>query len=200
MKMNTIFSAIGLILLIAIGFFISRKKPSDPIENQNQHSETNSTQKKADPKAYVDLRQMAFDVDPEKLGISFSSNETKVFGVIMDIDMRGGIATLVSYSSGDASLYLSIGGGVIGGGQHESVNVAARAFTAKAQNYISKAAKIKETPAPEKGGVNIYLLTNSGKYLIKEQVSKFNDETSPLLPLFYAGNDVITQLRILSSK
>jgi len=59
----------------------------------------------------------------------------------MDWDLGDGIATFISFSTGDASMYLSSGGGLIGGGHHENVSVAAKTFVDKAQQYLDKTTK-----------------------------------------------------------
>ena len=100
------------------------------------------------------------------------SDKIIVYGIIMDCEINGGVATTVSYQTGDASLYLSSGGGVIGGGKYQSVNNAAKGFVALAQNFLDKAIKTKITSPPSAGEVNFFLLTNKGLYLGKEQMSK----------------------------
>lgn len=44
----------------------------------------------------------------------------------------------VLHQTGEASLYLSLGGGVIGGGQHQNVNSAAKQFVSLAQTFLDK--------------------------------------------------------------
>ena len=95
---------------------------------------------------YEGLRKMAFTATPEQLGLSLSADKTVVYGVIMDWEMSGATATTVSYQTGDASLYLSSGGGVIGGGQHQSVNSAAKQFVSLAQTFLDKTTKTETTP------------------------------------------------------
>ena len=194
----TITVLVGIVLVVAFLFFI--KKGNTKSISQKETVQTLPPQKQANKNPYSDLRQMAFDVSTQKLEISFPNDEVKVYGIIMDMDMGGGIATLVAYSTGDASTYLSTGGGVIGGGQHDAVNKAAKKLIAQAQNYLTKAILVSETPTASNGVVNIYFLTNNGKYLIKEQLSNFNSEKSSIQLLFYEANDVITQLRMCTNK
>lgn len=59
--------------------------------------------------------------------MSPSAELPRVFGVIMDTTFASGTVTLVALADGTASLYASTGGGVIGGGAHERVAVAAPA-------------------------------------------------------------------------
>lgn len=86
---------------------------------------------------------MAFSTTPEQPGLTLPTDDTVVYGIIMDWKIGGATATTVAYQTGDASLYLSPGAGVIGGGQHQNVNSAAKQFVNLAQTFISKVTKIE---------------------------------------------------------
>ncbi|MCU0431938.1 MAG: hypothetical protein MUC87_00630 [Bacteroidia bacterium] len=146
------------------------------------------------------LRNMAFSATPEQLGLTLPADKIIVYGVIMDWDMGGFTATTVSYCTGDASLYLSSGGGVIGGGQHESVSTAAKQFVAFAQQFLHNTTQTNETPLPITDEVKFYLLTNNGFYAGQEIMDNFENNTSRWLPLFEEGNNVLSELRMISQK
>ncbi|MEW5675793.1 hypothetical protein ABGT15_05730 [Flavobacterium enshiense] len=101
---------------------------------------------------------MAFSVSPEQLGLSLQNDKTEVYGIIMDWEMGGATATTISYITGDASLYLSSGGGVIGGGQHQNVSSAAKEFVKLGETYLNKTDKVEEPSLPNKNEV-IFLST-----------------------------------------
>ena len=109
--------------------------------------------------------------------------------------MGGTTATTVSYQTGDASLYLSSGGGVIGGGQHQNVNSAAKQFVTLAQTFLDKTAKTETKPLPATDEVKFYLLTNKGVFVGQETMKNFENKSSSWLKLFEEGNNVITELR-----
>src|ERR1044072_5497440 len=118
MKMTYIILAI--ILIGGLSLYIvscKGKSSSDTTKETTQQSTDTSSQKKVDPNnnPYEDLRNMAFGATQEQIGVNIPANETKIYGVIMDWDVGEGIATVVAFQSGDASVYLSSGGGVIGG-------------------------------------------------------------------------------------
>ncbi len=144
------------------------------------------------------LRDKAFAATPEQLGLSLPAGQTVVYGIIMDWGMDGATATTVSFQTGDASLYVSSGGGIIGGGQHQSVNDAAKQWVALAQTFLNKATGTKTTPLPEKDAVKFYLLTNKGVYVGQEQIKNFENNSSSWLDLFKEGNKVLTALREVS--
>ncbi len=150
--------------------------------------------------AFEGLRNMAFSATPEQLGLSLSTEKTVVYAVIMDWEMGGATATTVSYQTGDASLYLSSGGGVIGGGQHRNVNIAAKQFISLAQTFLDKATKTEATPLPSRDEVKFYMLTNKGVFAGQETIKNFENNTSPWLKLFEEGNNVLTELRKTSEK
>lgn len=47
---------------------------------------------------------------------------------VMDVAVTNGVATLVAINDGSVSLYLSSGGGILGGGAHATVSAAAEGF------------------------------------------------------------------------
>ncbi|KQB43965.1 hypothetical protein RCH33_455 [Flavobacterium daejeonense] len=150
--------------------------------------------------AFEGLRNMAFTATPEQLGLSLPTDKTVVYGVIMDWEMGGATATTVSYQTGDASLYLSSGGGVIGGGQHQNVNSAARQFVSLGQTYLVKATKTETTDLPTTDQVKFYFLTNKGKFVGQDNMKNFDNNSSEWLKLFEEGNNVLTELRMTTEK
>jgi len=76
--------------------------------------------------------------------------DSEIFGVIMDWEIGGGFATLVVFKTGYASIYLSSGGGVIGGGPNPNVNRAAKLFVDQAKNYFDKSNRMYAIPLAEK--------------------------------------------------
>jgi hypothetical protein len=118
----------------------------------------------------------------------------------MDWEIRGTIASTVAYQTGDASLYLSSGGGVIGGGQHQNVNSASKQFVSLAQTFLDKTTKTEATSLPVTDEVKFYLLTNKGIFAGQETMKNFENNTSAWLKLFEAGNNVLTELRKTSEK
>lgn len=153
-----------------------------------------------DENAFDGLRNMAFTATPEQLGLSLPTVGTFVYGVIMDWEMGGATASTVAYQTGDASLYLSSGGGVIGGGQHQKVKNAAIQFVSLAQTFLDNTIKTETTPLPSTNEVKFYLLTNKGVFVGQEQMKNFENNSSSWLKLFEEGNNVLTELRKVSEK
>jgi len=145
---------------------------------------------------YNGLRKQALEITAEQLGLHLPDNQPAVYGIIMDIGMDEGVATIVAYTTGDASLYLSSGGGLIGGGQKSAaVNSAANQFVTTAQKLLNMATKAESTTVAAKDTVKFYLLTNRGVYLLTEGIKRLENGSSPYNSLFADGNLLVTQLR-----
>lgn len=201
--MKHIYIIIKIVLISAITFS-SNSCRNDSKDNKE---ELISEQERPKPKdevpqneAFESLRNMGLAMTPDKIGLSLPSNETIVYGVIMDWAMGNAVATTVAYQTGDASLYLSSGGGVIGGGQHQRVQTAAKRFVNLGQTYLSKVNKTTTTPLPSIDEVKFYFLTNTGIFVGQEQMKNFENSSSTFMKLFEEGNNVLAELRMVDQQ
>ena len=185
---------------VSLFLFISCNKKSEGEEEALSRATEKESENKADPETFKKLRRIAFTTTPEQLRLSLPKDKTVVYGVIMDMEMGSAVATLTTFQTGDASLYLSNGGGIIGGFQHQNVNIAAKQFVTVAQAYLDKATKTETTALPAADEVIFYLLTNDGIYSCHETFKDFEDNTSEFTKLFEEGNKVLTELRLVSDK
>jgi len=195
--MKITFLISGLVIIGGLIFFLTSCRGQSSKENNTQTETVSNQAVTQDTKnnPFNDLRNMAFNATGEQLGLE-NLKDKEVYGVIMDWDLGDGIMTLITYQTGDASMYLSTGGGVIGGGQHENVSAASKRFVEQANKYIFKTTETDSTPIPDKNCVRFYFLTNSGKYFVQEQMTSFENETSFWLDYFNEANKVITELRL----
>ena len=196
MTVKIIYLAIGLLLFGGLIFFLISCNSKSKSNKQNVQQEI-IKKTKVDPNnnPYHDLRNLALNATEEQIGVKLPTDQTKIYGVIMDWDLGEGTATLISFLSGDASLYLSSGGGIIGAGGHENVKLAVTAFIVKAEKYLNKSIKTETTPLPESNGVKFYFLTNKGKFVGQENMINFENNSSEWLDLFEEGNKLITEIR-----
>ncbi|HET6557029.1 MAG TPA: hypothetical protein VFG54_06910 [Prolixibacteraceae bacterium] len=201
--MKMIYVYIGFFLAGGLFYLLTScgNKPTSSNKTNTVRQDT-TKQKVLETKenAFEGLRNMAFTATPASLGLSLPSDKTTVYGAVMDWELSGAVATTIAYQTGDASLYLSSGGGVIGGGQHQNVNSAAKKFVVLAQKFLDKATKTEATPLPDKNVVKFYLLTNNGVYVGQDDMKNFENNTSIWLGLFEEGNNVLTELRKTSEK
>ena len=199
MKMTYII--IGIILVGGLVFYLtSCSNNSTSNDKQTNTAQDTAKVKPTKESAFEGLRDMAFSVTPEQLGLSLPYDKAIVYGVVMDWEMGGATATIVSYQTGDASLYVSSGGGVLGGGQHKSVSNAAKQFVSLAQTFLVKSTETENILLPVTDEVKFYLLTNKGVFLGVETIKNLENNSSLWLKLFEEGNNVLTELRKTSEK
>jgi hypothetical protein len=196
--MKIVFIILGAAAIVGVLIFLTSCRNGPTKTDKTETIKTNDI-KPAD-NMFPELRSRAFTMTPDLLGLTLLSDKTVVYGVIMDWEIDGGISTTVSFQTGDASLYFSSGGGIIGGGQHKNVSTAAIQFVSLAQTYLDKAVKTDNTPLPDKNVVIFYLLTNKGIYSGQEIIQNFENNSSKWLGLFEEGNKVITELRLTSEQ
>lgn len=146
------------------------------------------------------LRNIFLTADPIKLGFDPEKLRFKVWGVLMETGYPGAAASLVCLRDGNASLYFSSGGGIIGGIGHEAVRLAAIQFVQEAEDFLPSMTPTKDHPYPSDGKVTFTLLTFDGHFGADAGEMDLGEGKDPLSPLFYSGHRVITQLRLISEK
>jgi hypothetical protein len=114
----------------------------------------------------------------------------------MDWNIGNVVATIAAYQTGDASMYLSSGAAVVGGGQHENVRQAVSPYILMGQDFLDKSLKTDKTPIPDTGCVRFYFLTNKGIFSAQEQMENIENSSSIWLPLFDEANKVLTEIRL----
>jgi hypothetical protein len=108
------------------------------------------------------------------------------------------VASLVAVADGSVSLYTSVGGGVIGGGQHAAAREAAMVFLERAE---ASSALFEPRPSfapPPSDRVAFIVLTYEQKLGADVAEAEVQTGTHPLSPCYAAAQDVITQLRLAS--
>lgn len=186
----------GIVLIAGIIFFsFGCKNNSNAQTSRSNENMTNKPNNKSEDNPYQELRNLALKMTPEQLELKLPNDKTIVYGVVMDWHLGEGTATFPIFQTGEASMYLDSGGGIIGGGGHENVRKAAVAFINKAQTFLDKATKTETTPLAEADSVKFYFLTNKGKFVAEEKMENFDNNSSKWLELFEEANKVITELR-----
>jgi len=170
--------AVGAIIVL-VGRWIRRRRSSGEV---------------GDPEIMRGLRLHMLETVPEQLDASVGPDDP--VAIIMDIGTPEGAASVYSSIEGDASIYLTNGGGLLGGIGHDSVRAAAQAFVQQAGNHRDELTRTSDYPYPADGNVRFYVCTRQGVYASYE---RFEDalgrREDALWPLFYAGQNVITEFR-----
>jgi hypothetical protein len=144
-----------------------------------------------------ELRNKLLTSPPEEIGLSGEDAKAKVWGVLMDVSLPAGTATLVSLRDGTASLYTNTGGGVLGG---YTAREEAKAFVAAAEKRLKHTRPTKSFEYPAVGLVKFYVLTRDGVFAAGAKPEDMLGEGHELSPLFRAANDVLTRLRLASQE
>ena len=147
---------------------------------------------------YSALRRRALSTQRTDVGIPEPPPEAPVWGILMETGYPGGTATLLALGDGTSSLYLSTGGGVIGGHAHQNVREANAEFVGAANGHYQHLNPTDSFPLPEEGQTMFYVLTDSGVLSGSGPEEELGFGRHPLSPLFYEGHRVITQLRLIS--
>jgi hypothetical protein len=137
---------------------------------------------------------MALGMQPSDLGVTPAGPHVP-FGAIMEMAYPQAVVTLVCFQSGDASLYVSNGGGMIGGGEHEAISAAAKAFVSFASEFVAQMPSADPAAPLAPGMTAFYLLTQDGIFGSAAPHEDLGRNRSAFSPLFYAAQHVITALR-----
>ncbi len=134
----------------------------------------------------VELRKMILS---SKTGATKGNQAT----VVIDTHAEEIIASLMSSTEGDASIYLSSGGVLIGGGQHDNVRKAAIAFSTEVLKHKSAMKPTTEFPYPGADNVRFYLRTRDGVYVIEVPESELASGKHELSASYAAAQKVIEE-------
>ncbi len=144
---------------------------------------------------YANLRKRAFEMSPQSLGQAGDVREDEAYGVIMEMGISDSVLTLACFADGDAGLYYRSGGGMKGGGAHENIRKAAKAFVALAQQALSGMSPAAGQPLPEAGKVCFHALTPKGILTAEVDRETLGESQGPFTSLFYSGQEVVAQMR-----
>ena len=151
--------------------------------------------KRADPSIYLKLREQALDFRLPNLG------ENAIHAVLMDWFVGKGTATVVAVADGAASVYLSSGGGFVGGSESNPVLRETALQTvqiASSQRPLFRPIDDAVLPAP--GEVLFYLTTSAGTHVAKAHEDNLTAGTDQLTALGNAMQKIIMEYRTNSSK
>jgi tetratricopeptide (TPR) repeat protein len=118
----------------------------------------------------------------------------QVLGVIAEIGYDETVAIVAGYADGESRLFIGSGGGVLGPKESfpEDTRIAAKELVAAAQPFVKNLPLENARDLPRQGQVKFVLLTNSGIYVIKDEIAHLNKEDSQFYPLWIAVNTLLT--------
>ncbi len=181
------------VILVLIVYIIARSRRSSA-----SHETRPSIEPKPSPETvYQGLRNMVLCGTRQRFGLKPTASPGEPWGVVMDWGVPNGTATVMALSDGSASIYLSGGGGYLGGQNQESVKDAALHAVELAREYPSQMQRTMDYILPVTGEVIFYLLTDSGVLTASEKEVELRNPAHPLAKLGNAMQNVVTQYRIL---
>lgn len=147
---------------------------------------------RADPSIYPKLRENALKTmrlpDPASYAVQM---------VLMDWHVSNGTVTVLAAADGTASMYLSSGGGFIGGGQgHPSIREAALSAVQMASRFWPLCRDTEKIDLPAQDEVTFYLRTGAGLRMAAAKLDKLIAGSEPLGPLGGAMQRIVTEYRL----
>lgn len=155
-----------------------------------------SRKKRFDPQAaamVAGLRMQAFEMTPAEIGITPEPQQP--FMIMMDIALNDGSAFLLATAAGDASLYLSNGGAVLGGSEIPGARELAQKWVRQAADHRNAYSRGTYSGYPEPGYVRFYVRTPEETYVMRRRIDDLITGTNELSSLFVTGNQLLAQLR-----
>ena len=134
-------------------------------------------------------------LDPADAGLEPTDADPELFGAVLETGFPEGSFTLVCLIDGTTSLYLSNGGGTIGGGEHAEVAEATRAFVRALAEQLDELGAAADDALPTPGRVILRALTYAGQRAADLDEDDLGDDRLALSPAFHAAHEVIGLLR-----
>lgn len=144
---------------------------------------------------YAGLRRQVLHLTPDQLGDGPFA-DAPILALLMETGYPEAVATLVAVVDGTSSLYFSNGGGLIGAGTHAPVAEANRRWLEKGQEFLPQLSAITDPPLPAEGLTQFVAVTPEGLRGAVAPEEELGQGRHGLSPLFYGGQDVITQIRL----
>jgi len=166
-----------------------KKRPPTPVRVSSDTSPNG---------VYSGLRQMALSTIRSESEIPAASPDAPAWGVLMETGHGEVTVTLRAFGDGTTSLYLSNGGGILGGNQHEVLRSATGRLIDQANHSLAHLEPCDAFPIPAPEHTVFYVLTDAGVLTGGALQNDLGYGRHPLSTLFQAGHDVISQLRLIS--
>ncbi len=187
-----------VLVAIFIGVLVYFKRQRDakaPARAGGPGARRTPKAEKTEEEAYMDLRRQAIETNPKRLVLTSGLKPEEAFGVLMEMGISTSVVTLAAFADGDASIYYKTGGGMIGGGSHETVRAASKDLVARAQKALPRMTKTTSFPLPEDGRVRFYVLTQRGVFTTETSRQSLGERPTELAALFASGQEVVAQMR-----
>ncbi len=194
--MKIILIVVSIIAVAAIVAAVIKRRSLQQPSDQTAPS-TKGPSLTPSAEAMQGLRLKMLTMTPAELKIQPTDTFPKVYGVLMDWPLDQATVTIVSLSTGDASLYTTSTFGVLGGIGHASVRAAALDFVKAAGKHVADAAPTQDFPYPKAGRVRFYIVCFDGVRMIETDLDALTSGKDPCADLWASGQAVMTELRLI---
>jgi hypothetical protein len=162
-------------------------------------AQTNQAPKQAPSEIMRALRLVALNSSTNS-NVRPTADYPLVRGVLMDWPIEKGTISVVSFATGDASIYTTGTFGILGGTGHENVRRAAQNFVKAAGRHYNEGRLTKDFPYPKAGRVRFYLICYDGVRVIDADLEAASNGGDRCSDLYSEGQKVIDELRLVSEK
>jgi hypothetical protein len=151
---------------------------------------------------FTSLRDKLFRGDLASITALAGADTTgdEIFGVAMEVGLPRGTAIVFGLRDGSASLYLSTGGGAIGGHGRPHINAAAKRLVEVAKEFVDRLPVVREYPLPPAGQVRFSIFTRAGVRAAELPERELLGGQSQLAPLFVAANEILSGFRLVEEQ
>jgi hypothetical protein len=138
----------------------------------------------------AELRRRALDMPPLNGGES-----EEPYGLVTEFVQGQTVVTLAAFATGDASLYFSTGGGIIGGIGKRALAELARTTVESLAPLVAQLERSDATDPPQPGEFCFYVLTPGGRRICRVRASGTAPANGPEVKLIRLGGALLTKVR-----
>jgi hypothetical protein len=120
----------------------------------------------------------------------------RALGVIMDIGYETAVLSIMGLADGTTSMYISNGGGTLGIGDHEQAAASSKRWVEVAETAPGLV-EAEDDSLPAEGRVRFNILTTGRRLEAEAPEDELASGSHPLSALYAAGQDVITEIRLV---
>ena len=137
------------------------------------------------------LRRQALDMPP----FDASASADKPYGFITEFRQRETVVTAAAFATGDASLYFSTGGGIIGLVGKPEVAALARSTVEAVVPLVTQLERSDATDPPGSGDFCFYVLTPGGRHTCRINAGGTAQRDGPEVKLIRLSGALLTKIR-----
>ncbi len=148
------------------------------------------------PQRSRELRTMALMVDPVAANLAPTPYLPRVFGVVMDITVKGSWASVVVISHVTTSMYFGTGASFVQMEGQQSVADASQELLLAAERHLDAFVPSTSLDLPAEGHTRVTILTHGGRLVADALETDLREPGHPVAPVHSAAQWVIATIRL----